>query len=206
MASLRVAQKELTRKRLLSTALSLFESQGYSATTIDDIAAAAGTTRVTFYAHFPSRRDIMYALIEELNALLERSASPEHGSTALGLVEAVTDGSRATIGTWLRTQAARWPDIRPYILAATEASAVDPEIRAVFNSWFDEVIADIVEGLAAAGRYEPASRYFRGELAVGMLDRLALHWMEHHWDIAGSPALEVLTEAWTKILGEPPEN
>ncbi|MFV0375389.1 TetR/AcrR family transcriptional regulator [Microbacterium sp.] len=202
MASLRVAQKELTRKRLLTTALSLFESRGYSATTIDEIATAAGTTRVTFYAHFPSRRDIMHALIEELNELLGRSASPEHRSTALGLVEAVSEGSASAIGRWLREQAARWPDIRPYILVATEAAAVDPEIRAVFNSWFDEVIADITEGLAAAGRYDPATHYFRGELAVGMLDRLALHWMEHHWDIASSPALDVLTEAWTKLLGD----
>ena len=59
MANLRVAQKEQTRQRLLDTALELFESKGYAATTIDDIAAAAGTTRVTFYAHFPSRRAIM---------------------------------------------------------------------------------------------------------------------------------------------------
>src|SRR6478609_6866480 len=61
MANLRVLQKEQTRQRLLDTALELFESKGYSATTIDDIAVAAGTTRVTFYAHFASRRAIIAA-------------------------------------------------------------------------------------------------------------------------------------------------
>ena len=72
MANLRVEQKEQTRQRLLDTALDLFETKGYAATTIDDIAAAAGTTRVTFYAHFPSRRAIMAALIDRLNVILER--------------------------------------------------------------------------------------------------------------------------------------
>jgi AcrR family transcriptional regulator len=46
MAGLREAQKEMTR-RPLSTALELFNAEGYAATTIDEIAAAAGTTRVT---------------------------------------------------------------------------------------------------------------------------------------------------------------
>ncbi|MER5185523.1 TetR family transcriptional regulator [Streptomyces sp. NPDC002896] len=40
MANLRAAQKEMTRRLLPSTALELFESKGYAATTVDDIASA----------------------------------------------------------------------------------------------------------------------------------------------------------------------
>ncbi len=53
MANLRAAQKQLTRRLLLDSGLELFKSKGYAATTVDDIAKAAGTTRVTFYAYFP---------------------------------------------------------------------------------------------------------------------------------------------------------
>ena len=87
MAGLRKAQKAMTRRLLLSAALDLFNTKGYAATTIDEIAAAAGTTRVTFYAYFPSRADLMKALIGQLNELLGRTESPTHGSTARALVD-----------------------------------------------------------------------------------------------------------------------
>ena len=115
MANLRVEQKEQTRQRLLDTALDLFETKGYAATTIDDIAAAAGTTRVTFYAHFPSRRAIMAALIDRLNVILERQESSAHGSTASALVEVVRAGTPEAIGGWLRALAQE-------ILAETRSS------------------------------------------------------------------------------------
>lgn len=201
MANLRLAQKEQTRQRLLDTALDLFEAKGYAATTIDDIAAAAGTTRVTFYAYFPSRRAIMVALIDNLNVILERHESAEHRSTASALVEAVRDGGAEVIGTWLRAQAARWPAIGPYISAATVAAAIEPEIRDLVDSWSEEVVDDIKLGLDLADRFSPESRHFRGVLAFEMLDRSNVHWIRHKWDVDTDPAFEVLIEAWVKLLG-----
>jgi AcrR family transcriptional regulator len=202
MANLRVLQKEQTRQRLLDTALELFESKGYSATTIDDIAVAAGTTRVTFYAHFASRRAIMAALIAQLNVILERAQSPVHGSTAPLLVDVVRAGTAADIGAWLRQQAARWTVIRPYIIAASTAAAVEPEIRDLVDEWSEEVVGDITDGLDLAERFEPATRHFRGVLAYEMLDRTTQHWIRHQWDIETDPALDVLAEAWADLLGE----
>ncbi|MFF1384256.1 TetR/AcrR family transcriptional regulator [Arthrobacter sp. NPDC058288] len=47
--------------------------KGYAATTIDEIAAAAGTTRVTFYAYYPSRSDLMKDFMARVNAVLDRA-------------------------------------------------------------------------------------------------------------------------------------
>lgn len=201
MANLRVAQKEQTRQRLLDTALELFESKGYASTTIDDIAAAAGTTRVTFYAYFPSRRAIMAALIDRLNVILERHESPAHRSTASALVDVVHTGTAQAIGGWVREQAARWPVIRPYILSATVAAAVEPEIQELVDEWSEEVVGDIQDGLDLAERFDPATRHFRGVLAFEMLDRTNLHWIRHQWDIDTDPAIDVLIEAWVDLLG-----
>lgn len=201
MANLRVLQKEQTRKRLLDTALGLFESQGYAATTIDDIAATAGTTRVTFYAHFPSRRAIMATLIQELNVILERDELP-NGSTATALVDVVQAGSAAAIDNWLREQSARWPVIRPYITSAHAAAAVEPELSELLDEWSEDVVGDIEKGLNLANRFDPATRHFRGVLAFEMLDRANVHWIRHQWDIDTDPALDVLAEAWVKLLGE----
>lgn len=202
MANLRVAQKEQTRQRLLETALDLFESKGYAATTVDDIAAAAGTTRVTFYAHFPSRRAIMAALIDQLNVILERSESSAHGSTASALVEVVHVGTHDAIAGWLRAQAARWPVIRPYIVSASVAAAVEPEIRDLVDEWSEEVVGDIQDGLDLADRFPRETRHFRGVLAFEMLDRTTQHWFRHQWDIESDPALDVLAEGWTDLLGK----
>ncbi|UUT34377.1 TetR/AcrR family transcriptional regulator [Microbacterium elymi] len=204
MANLRQLQKETTRRRLLEVALDLFVSRGYVATTIDDIASAAGTTRVTFYAHFESRQDLMRALIAELNEILDRHArAGTGGSTASPLVEAVQIGSRELLTEWLRNQAVRWPRIRPYILSATEASAVDPDIRGLFSGWVEEVVADVVEGLDAAGRFDPASRHFRGELAFANLDQTALYWMRTGGFEPGSGTeFDVLAETWWHLVGD----
>ncbi|WP_322053024.1 TetR/AcrR family transcriptional regulator [Paraburkholderia bannensis] len=199
----RQIQKEATRQRILSTALELFVSRGYVATTVDDIAAAANTTRVTFYSHFESRRELMRALIDELNSILDRHDEPGRHSTASLLVAAVHEGSREKLGSWLREQAARWPLIKPYLLAVNEAAAVDAEIRSLMRSWIEEVVADICEGLDAANRYEPGTRHFRGELAYVALDQTALAWMRGELDLTAEPALEVLAEMWWKMLGAP---
>ncbi|NLB46412.1 MAG: TetR/AcrR family transcriptional regulator [Microbacteriaceae bacterium] len=202
MANLRQLQKKATRKRLLEAALEQFERNGYVATTIDDIAAEAGTTRVTFYSYFESRQDLMRALIGEMNEILERHEQPGRGSTTKTLVDAIADGSTESIRAWLLRQSGRWPRIRQYILSATEASAVDPEIRVVFNAWMEEVIIDITEGLDIADRFDPATRHHRAEFAFTALDHTAISWMREGWEsTAEHPKFLVLVEVWAKMVG-----
>ncbi|WP_040801111.1 TetR/AcrR family transcriptional regulator [Nocardia higoensis] len=202
MATLRKAQKEMTRKLLLDTGLELFAAKGYAATTIDDIASAAGTTRVTFYAYFPSKVDLMKALItERLNAELGRVPSVEHGSTARELVSVVEDGSRERIRAWLELTAKRWTTIRPYTTTAFEAAAVDPEIRALFGEWLDETIGDIQDGLDTADRFPARTRRFRSVLAMTQLDHVARNWTPGHWGVEHDEMLDVLTESWFGVIG-----
>jgi AcrR family transcriptional regulator len=200
MAGLRRAQKEMTRHLLLSTALDLFNEKGYAATTIDEIAATAGTTRVTFYAYFPSRADLMKALIEELNELLGRTASQTHGATAASLVKVVAEGDPAKIAGWLRETSRSWDAIRPYTEAAFQAAAVDLEIRALVEGWFDEAISDVADGLDRAGRFAPETRRVRAVLAMTQLDYLARTWTPGRWNADTDSALEALTTSWVALL------
>jgi AcrR family transcriptional regulator len=202
MANLRAAQKAMTRKLLLDTALEMFQAKGYASTTIDDIAAAAGTTRATFYAHFPSRVELMKAIIGELNEHLERTSSRSHGSTAPALVSVVRAGDRAAIKEWLHGVASRWDKIRPYVTVAFEAAAVDPELRTLADEWLEEAISDIAEGLDAAGRFAPRTRRLRGVLAMAQLDYVAVHWRDGRWDVDLDGLIEVLGDSWSDLLGD----
>jgi AcrR family transcriptional regulator len=53
---------ELTRARLVSAALSCFDTFGIQKTTIDDIAERSGASRGTFYRYFRSKTDILEAV------------------------------------------------------------------------------------------------------------------------------------------------
>ncbi|WP_230330160.1 TetR/AcrR family transcriptional regulator [Nocardia aurantiaca] len=192
----------MTRNLLLDSGLDLFVSKGYATTTVDDIASAAGTTRVTFYAYFPSKVDLMKALISErLNPALDRVPSAEYGSTARELVSVIEDGSRERIRAWLAATAQRWTTIRPYTTTAFEAAAVDPEIRALFGEWLDETSRDIEDGLDLADRFPAGTRHFRSVLAMTELDHVARNWAPGQWGVDHEDMLDVLTESWSALVG-----
>ncbi|MFF1463776.1 TetR/AcrR family transcriptional regulator [Streptomyces sp. NPDC058330] len=201
MANLRQAQKQMTRRLLLESGLELFTTKGYAATKVDDIATAAGTTRVTFYAYFPSRSDLMRALIDEqLNEALQRVRSPEHGSTAQDLVATVAAGTPEAISAWLRRTADSWPEIRPIIRVGRDAAAVDPELRDLVERWLEEAISDIEDGLTRSGRLAPHQRRFRGVLAMAELDYVAQHWGGTDWKLTRDQLLDELSASWVRLL------
>src|SRR5271155_5534856 len=58
------------RRQLIAVALELFAVRGYRATTMDDIAEAAGVTKPLVYQHFSSKRALYLELVESVSAEL----------------------------------------------------------------------------------------------------------------------------------------
>ena len=200
MSSLREAQKQLTRDMIVDRALELFTEKGYAATTIDEIAVAAGTTRATFYAHYPSRADLMRDFMARVNAVLDRADGPDRATTAAGLVDVVRAGELEGILAWLESRAALWPVFRPYLDVLDEAAAVDPEVRALVRGWHEEVISDIVRGMQLAGRFSQETHHIRGTLAFTQLDYVATLWTRRKLEPNRDHALEVLADSWYHLL------
>lgn len=196
MVGLRKAQKEMTRNLLLDKGLELFNEQGYSATTVDDIAGAVGTTRTTFYLHFPSKGDLVRSLVETVDEMLTSIDKPS-------LTDVIASNDRELIKVFLGHKFDQWADIKPYITAAHQAAAVEPDIQVTIDQWFDHAIDDIEAGLIKANRFDPKSRRVRCALAFGELEFLSRRWMRLGWTVDRETALETMVDSWCHLLTQP---
>src|SRR5438034_9937087 len=69
----RERKKQQTRETIARAALELFVERGYEATTLAEIADAAGVSTRTIFAYFPSKEDILFSTIERTSGALTRA-------------------------------------------------------------------------------------------------------------------------------------
>lgn len=96
----REENKQRTRSALEEAAARLFEERGFGATTVRDIAAAAGVGERTFFRYFPSKEDLVLGQVRDLiPGLMDRvRARPPAEPPLMALREAIL-GWLADTGT-----------------------------------------------------------------------------------------------------------
>src|SRR5262245_51686136 len=82
------------REQLLAVALEVFARQGFHATSMNDVAEAAGVTKPVLYQHFASKRELYLALLGEVGARLMEAITAAT-SQAASPRDQVTDGFAA---------------------------------------------------------------------------------------------------------------
>lgn len=90
--------KETRRDQLLHCAKAMFAEQGYHATNVADIIAAAGVARGTFYLYFESKRQIFDAIVDGLlHDIDQRIAVIELGPNAHPPIEQLRTNLRRVL-------------------------------------------------------------------------------------------------------------
>jgi AcrR family transcriptional regulator len=161
------------RRQLIEDAASrLFAERGYAATTLEQVASAAGVTRPLLYKHFSSKKELHLTLLaKHRDALLGRLAQGlgTQGSLAERILQ-VTD-------SWFA-----YAEENPYAwLMLFRDTTGDPEIQAFYRemqgtarSALAALIRDEPELELPDERIEPTAEFFRSAMTG-----LALWWAEH---------------------------
>jgi AcrR family transcriptional regulator len=96
MARLRDDHVEATRRALLAAARRRFGTQGYGATSLDDVAADAGVTKGALYHHFRGKEHLFLAVYDEVEGDLSA-----HGMAAAAQGSDPVDALKRGFGAFL---------------------------------------------------------------------------------------------------------
>lgn len=95
----RQRRKKARPSELLEAALTLFVEKGFAATKSEDVARAAGVSKGTLYLYFPSKEELLKAVIQHF-LVAEIAAGVEEAATLDGPTRAVMEG--LLIAWWTR--------------------------------------------------------------------------------------------------------
>jgi AcrR family transcriptional regulator len=156
------------RRQLFEVALSLFAEHGYAATTMDEIAEAAGVTKPLVYQHFESKRALYLELMDvfsrELVARIVKATANAEGPR-----RQVELGFAAYFDLMVANEQA-------FRLLYGRDAPDDPELGAALRR-VEETIAQAIDPLIDAG-LDPVHRLLLAHAVVGMAEGASRHWLD----------------------------
>lgn len=134
------------RRQITQAALRCIVTEGWRATTMEDVAAAAGLSKGAVYIHFANKRTLLMGLLEASMEVVETRAAI---ADLAGLRAEVLEGMDVLAGP-------EGPRLAMGHLEAQLDGARDPEIRAILDKDYGRMIA-IFTGIVRAIRpdFEP---------------------------------------------------
>lgn len=188
---IREQYKLMTQERLVKAAISVFIERGYTETTIDEIVAAAGVSRATYYLHFKSKIEVMRAIIAKTDAENRDLLVELRGKQQL---------TRQEIGLWLRRFIAHVLAEGDRFVVGLQAFASESELDRDLQAGI-EMAATVVAGFIQ--EREPMSEQearIRAELLVHALQhacrRAAVQPEYYTLDLVAN----AMTETWASGL------
>jgi len=190
-------EAQQTRNALLDAAEREFSRRGVGATTLGDIAKAAGVTRGALYHHFQDKRDLV-------EAMTERALSPARELNSRGIAEGapflpqLRDGFSKFLHLVVNNQQVR--DTFTILYLKCEAVEANAAIRQFHKHEFNLCLTDMAADAAhaiARGELPPHLKPRQVAMAVfALIDGLLLNWLDepHSFDLVteGMAALDIL--------------
>jgi AcrR family transcriptional regulator len=189
-----VPRDEKRRASILSAAAGAFAERGYAATSMDDVAAAAGITRLVVYRHFESKGALYIAVLERVSHRLAEEFAKEIATpmrtgraSVLALMRVGREDPAAFALLW--RHAAREPEFADY------------------TSRFHRAIVQLVaEMLATVDIGDERRMEWAAETLVSYVVGAVLHWLDAGPSSGDdetvdqiSASLPAVIEAWATV-------
>jgi len=157
------------RERLERAAIALFAEQGYEDTTVEQIAAAAGLARSTFFRHFGDKREILFGGQDGLASRL--AASIENAPSQQTALEAIETAFAHIGASWFTPQRR---DLAPRRISVV---ASHPELRERELLKRADITSAIATALRSRGIDEPSTTVAAGLATLAFSQTIAA-WAE----------------------------
>ncbi|MBS1155963.1 MAG: hypothetical protein H6R07_1887 [Proteobacteria bacterium] len=119
----RQRRKEARPGEIVAAALAIFQTKGFAASKIEDVAHAAGVTKGTVYLYFSSKEELFKAAIRETvlpnldrisDAAMAESTARARLHTAIHLWAAGMDNCRGSISKLMIAEAGNFPELAEF--------------------------------------------------------------------------------------------
>ena len=154
-------QRAASIEALLGAALNLFITQGYHATTVEEIAQSAGLTKGAVYFYFKSKANVLKALLDRTEEL---TVEP-----TLAAMDAAGADPRSRLNAFIRTQSVIGAEKTEYMLLAILMSAEFNGSGDEIEARLQDLMARMENALRETVKVGQASGTFRTEIGADEL-------------------------------------
>jgi AcrR family transcriptional regulator len=184
------------RLQLLRAAQDVFVAQGYHAAAMDDIADRAGVSKPVLYQHFPGKRELYLALLEEhVSELADKVAESLSG----------TDDNHARVqGTVEAYFAFIDAEGEAFRLVFESDLRNDADVRAIVDRGTQVCVEAIAEVIAADTGADPERALLLAAALTGLSETSARWWLPRKGTVSREEAVSLMSAlAWRGISGFP---
>jgi AcrR family transcriptional regulator len=184
------------RLQLLRAAQDVFVAQGFHAAAMDDIADRAGVSKPVLYQHFPGKRELYLALLEQqVDELTDRVRQAMAG----------TDDNRArvdgAVGAYFDFIDAEGEAFR---LVFESDLRNDPDVRRLADRGARACIEAIAEVIAADTGADPERALLLSSGMIGLAESSARWWLARKGTLSRDESVSLMSAlAWRGISGFP---
>jgi AcrR family transcriptional regulator len=182
--------------QLLQAAQDVFVAQGFHAAAMDDIADRAGVSKPVLYQHFPGKRELYLALLEQhVDELTDRVAS------AMADTEDNRARVDAAVGAYFDFVDAEGEAFR---LVFESDLRNDEDVRAVVDRGARTCVEAIAEVIAGDTGSDPEQALLLASGLTGLAETSARWWLPRKGSVARDRAVALMSAlAWRGISGFP---
>lgn len=182
------------RDALLVAAREVFEQQGFTATRMGDIAAAAGVSHGTVYTYFETKESVLSAVVQQV---IDDLMTSLRASNAPDPLERIRDANARYLAAY--AQHAR------LLRVVEEASFTDEAFRGILEQLRRTHASRVATAIRRLQREGSASTDLDADASAAalcaMVEGFARHWYGTTEQEPAAAATATLTTLWARALG-----